>query len=79
MSNRKEEILNDSLNLSEIEFLGDKIAALSGTSIAAVQYAKRIRFNWKVLPSISLFSFLFSFLGARTMSYLDSEALKPLV
>jgi uncharacterized membrane protein YfcA len=25
------------------------------------------------------FSFLFSFLGARTVSYLDSEALKPLI
>ena len=57
----------------------NKIAALSGTSIAAVQYAKRIRFKWKVLLSISLFSFLFSFLGARTVSYLDSEALKPLI
>ena len=57
----------------------NKIAALSGTSIAAVQYAKRIRFNWKVLLSISLFSFLFSFLGARTVSYLNSEALKPLI
>lgn len=57
----------------------NKIAALSGTSIAAVQYAKRISFNWKVLLSISLFSFLFSFLGARTVSYLDSEALKPLI
>ena len=57
----------------------NKIAALSGTSIAAVQYAKRIRFNWQVLLSISLFSFLFSFLGARTVSYLDSEALKPLI
>ena len=57
----------------------NKIAALSGTSIAAVQYAKRIRFNWKVLLSISLFSFIFSFLGARTVNYLDSEALKPLI
>ena len=56
----------------------NKIAALSGTSIAAVQYAKRIRFNWKVLLSISLF-FYFFILGARTVSYLDSEALKPLI
>ena len=39
----------------------NKIAALSGTSIAAVQYAKRIRFNWKVLFSISLFSSFFIF------------------
>lgn len=57
----------------------NKIAALSGTSIAAVQYAKRISFNWKALLSISLFSFIFSFFGARTVSYLDSEALKPLI
>ena len=27
----------------------NKIAGLSGTSIAAVQYAKRVTFNWKLL------------------------------
>lgn len=57
----------------------NKIAALSGTSIAAVQYAKRIKFNWKVLLSIAAFSFLFSFLGAKTVSYIHSEVLKPLI
>lgn len=57
----------------------NKIAALSGTSIAAFQFAKRINFNWKVLLSIATFSFLFSFLGAKTVSYLDSNLLKPFI
>lgn len=57
----------------------NKIAALSGTSIAAIQYARRINFNWKVLLSIVAGASLFSFLGARTVSYLDSEKLKPLI
>ena len=57
----------------------NKIAALSGTSIAAVQYAKRIRFNWKVLLSISLFFPFFHFWEREQWSYLDSEALKPLI
>ena len=48
----------------------NKIAALSGTSIAAVQYAKRISFNWKVLLSISLFSFIFSFFGSENSELL---------
>lgn len=57
----------------------NKIAALSGTSIAAIQYTKRISYNWKVLLAIIIGSALFSFLGAKTVSYLHSDDLKPLI
>lgn len=57
----------------------NKIAALSGTSIAAVQYAKRITFNKKVLLAIIASAALFSFLGAKTVSYIHSDDLKPII
>lgn len=62
-----------------ILFGTNKIAALSGTSIAAAQYARKIKFNPKILLTILFFSGLFSFLGARTISYIQPFVLKPLV
>ncbi len=57
----------------------NKIAALSGTSVAAYQYAKRIKFNYKLLVVISLFSFIASYLGAKTVSYIKADTLKPII
>lgn len=57
----------------------NKIAALSGTSVAAIQYSKRIKFDYKLLLIVSLFSFIASYLGAKTVSIINSEALKPLI
>ncbi len=57
----------------------NKIAGLSGTSIAAIQYAKRIKFNWKLLTITATSSFVFSFIGAKLVSNIDVEILKPFI
>jgi len=57
----------------------NKIAALSGTSIAAVQYSRRIIFDFKLLAIISLSAFVASYFGAKTVSLINSATLKPLV
>ena len=57
----------------------NKIAALSGTSMAAVQYAKRIRFNVKLLITISLASFIAAFCGAKIVSIINPATLKPII
>ena len=57
----------------------NKIAALSGTSVAAYQYSKRIKYNFRLLIVISLSAFAASFLGANAVSHLNVKALKPLV
>lgn len=57
----------------------NKIAALSGTSIAAYQYSKRIQFDFKLLATISFFAFVFSFIGAKTVSYINVNTLKPVI
>lgn len=57
----------------------NKIAGLSGTSIAAVQYAKRVKFNWKLLIITAFSSFIFSFIGAKLVSRIDVNILKPFI
>ncbi len=57
----------------------NKIAALSGTSIAAVQYAKQIKFNYKLLLAIGFCAGTFSFLGAKAVSYINVHTLKPVI
>ena len=57
----------------------NKIAALSGTSMAAFQYAKRIRFNLKLLITISVASFIASYIGAKIVSIINPATLKPII
>lgn len=57
----------------------NKIAGLSGTSIAAFQYAKRVTFNWKLLLITAFSSFVFSFIGAKLVSRIDVNILKPFI
>jgi len=57
----------------------NKIAGLSGTSIAAVQYAKRVTFNWKLLLITAFSSIIFSFIGAKLVTRIDVNILKPFI
>jgi len=62
-----------------ILFGTNKIAALAGTSIAAFKYAKKITFDYKLLFVIALSCFVSSFLGAKIVSHIDSNILKPII
>lgn len=57
----------------------NKIASLSGTAIAAYQYSKRVKFNYKLLLIVSLFSGLASFMGAKVVSHIHVDILKPVI
>lgn len=57
----------------------NKIAALSGTSMAAFQYSRKIRFNLLLLLIISGASFAASFFGARIVSLINPATLKPII
>lgn len=57
----------------------NKIAALAGTSIAAYQYSKRIKYNYPLLAAAALASAIASFTGAKVVSYLDVNTLKPVI
>ena len=57
----------------------NKIAALSVNSVAAYQYSKRIKYNFKLLVVIAVSAFIASYLGANAVSHLNVKALKPIV
>jgi uncharacterized protein len=57
----------------------NKIAAISGTSLAAYQYAKKTTFHYKLLFIIGFSALIASWYGATIVSKINPEVLKPLV
>jgi hypothetical protein len=57
----------------------NKFSSFCGTSIALIQYARRIRLNWGSLLPAAVSALVFSFLGARVVTLLQPEFLRPLV
>lgn len=62
-----------------ILFGTNKIAALAGTSIAAFKYAKKVTFDFRLLFVIAASCFVSSFFGAKLVSHIDSNILKPII
>ncbi len=57
----------------------NKISALAGTTISALEFAKRIKFDYKLLLTVAFCAGLASFLGAKAVSFMDVNKLKPIV
>jgi len=57
----------------------NKIASISGTTISAYSYAKRVQFNYRLIIFISAFAFIASYFGAKTVTILDPNKLKPTI
>jgi hypothetical protein len=57
----------------------NKIAGLAGTSVAAYQYSRHVRFNYPLLLTISFFTFIASFAGAKVVGFINPAILKQLI
>lgn len=57
----------------------NKIASLFGTASSAVQYARRIRFDFRVLIPVAICSGIASWLGAKAVTHVNPVTLKPLI
>lgn len=57
----------------------NKISALSGTAVAAVQYGRKIKFDYTLLLVVSAFAFMASLFGARVVSIVRADVLKPVI
>lgn len=57
----------------------NKVASICGTSLAAVRYMRRVTLPWPMLRWAFVSTLMFAFLGARTVSLLPKEYLRPLV
>lgn len=57
----------------------NKFSSVCGTSVAAWQYARKVRLPPAIITPGVVGAFLFSFLGARTVTLISNEALKPII
>ncbi|NCU31436.1 MAG: sulfite exporter TauE/SafE family protein, partial [Candidatus Moranbacteria bacterium] len=57
----------------------NKMASFAGTSMAIYQYSRKIRYDFKLLAIVAFFAFIASRLGAKSVSMIDIDKLKPLV
>lgn len=57
----------------------NKLASICGTSVAMLQYSRRVRFNWRLLLPAGIAALGFSWLGSKAVSQINSDALKPVI
>lgn len=57
----------------------NKLSSIAGTSTAVISYSKAIKFNWQIALTSAIFSFIFSFIGARTVGGINPTLMRPLV
>jgi hypothetical protein len=57
----------------------NKMASICGTTMAAIHYGRRIRMNRRVLFPTAVTALIFSFLGARAVSGVNTGAFKPVI
>ena len=57
----------------------NKLAAVSGTSIAARSYVGKVHISWSLLLPAAIAAFVMAFLGAATVSMIPRGILRPLV
>jgi len=56
-----------------------KISGIAGTTSALLQYGRSVKINWSSILPAAISAFIFSFLGARAVSHIPTEALRPVV
>lgn len=64
---------------SLVTLLGtNKLVSMSGTAISAYRFSRHIPYVKKIIIPAIISAFIFSFLGAYTVSVMNQESLKPL-
>lgn len=56
-----------------------KIPAFSGTTIAAVQYSRKVKVNYRQLAAMALIAFLAAFTGSTLLTMVSNDFMKPLL
>lgn len=67
-------------NVSIASIIGTlKIPGFSGTSIATIQYLKKVKVNWQLFSIMAIVSFIFAFLGSSLLNVMRNDFMKPLL
>ncbi len=56
-----------------------KIPSFSGTSSAALQYARRVKLHWKLLLVLCVIALLAAYAGSKTVSIISNSFMKPVI
>lgn len=57
----------------------NKLSSIAGTSAAAIRFSQEIPINWLIAVPAAIAAFVFSFIGARTVSIIRPDILRPLI
>jgi uncharacterized membrane protein YfcA len=57
----------------------NKFAGFSGTSVAAIRYIRNTPVQWKAVAPAIITALIFGFVGARLVTYLDKELIRPVI
>ncbi|MEP6937134.1 MAG: TSUP family transporter [Chthoniobacterales bacterium] len=57
----------------------NKLSALAGTTFAAQRYARHVKIDWHLVAPSAVTAAFFSFLGAKTLTLVNSSFLRPIV
>jgi uncharacterized membrane protein YfcA len=57
----------------------NKLAAVVGTATSAVSFARKVRFEWKLLAVVAVCATISSFWGAASVAMIPKEVLQPVV
>jgi len=57
----------------------NKLSSIAGTSAAVIRFSRAVKFNWAIVLVAASFAFIFSFIGARTVSIIEPNLIRPLV
>jgi uncharacterized membrane protein YfcA len=64
-------------NLSVASIIGTlKIPGFSGTSIATIQYLKKVKVDWKLFSVMAVVSFVFAFIGSSLLNVMQNDFMK---
>jgi uncharacterized protein len=56
-----------------------KIPSFSGTSLAVVQYLKKVNLNWRLITIICTIAFFSSFAGSQLLTIISNQFMKPVL
>lgn len=57
----------------------NKFASCAGTTIAVQRYARHVALDWSTVLPAAITAFIFSFLGSRTVTLLNTAFMRPIV
>ena len=56
-----------------------KIPSLSGTTSAAIQYARKVKLQWKLLAVLCTIALLAAYAGSKTVTVVSNSFMKPFI